>query len=269
MHKWSCCKKRGQLGAFEIQITTGSNLQGDGAYNGNLFATSTDTNGFPVYTSVETTATAEGYAKVERAVTGTGAKVWQVSLGLGSSTTTTTLENTNYSPNGDYNGGSSAGFGLTISIVAPTFEYDYSYRIPSNTERIFYLTNETASYRFMKPRIDFVREGNSILTNFTPLYACYETVPLEADMDSLFGQAFITLLAARMAIPITGDSSIYKLLLEEFNRVIMPEARRVNGFERLEAPEVDSEWLEATVTSNSSYSSSYPPFSQTSYGSFE
>ena len=71
-----------------------------------------------------------------------------------------------------------------------------------------------------------------------------------------------------MCTSITGDRSLSLNLLEEFNRVIMPEARRVNGAERLDPPTVDSEWLEATYTSSSSYSYSYPPFSQTSYGSF-
>jgi hypothetical protein len=87
-------------------------------------------------------------------------------------------------------------------------------------------------------------------------------------MDSLFQQAFVVLLAARMAVPITGELAFYKLLLEEFNNVIMPEARRANAFEKQDAPEVDSEYLESTYTSGSSISNSRPPFSQTSYGSF-
>ena len=88
-------------------------------------------------------------------------------------------------------------------------------------------------------------------------------------MDSLFAQAFITLLASRMCTSITGDRSLSLNLLEEFNRVIMPEARRVNGTERLDPPTVDSEWLEATYTSASSSITSYPPFSLSSYGTFE
>jgi len=67
---------------------------------------------------------------------------------------------------------------------------------------------------------------------------------------------------------LTGERSLSLSLIEEFNKVIMPEARRINAFEKRESPTVDSEWLEATYTSGSSYSNSYPPFSQTSYGSF-
>ena len=269
MHTWNCCKKRVQLGAFKINITTGSNLQGDGAFNGDLTASSTDSNGFPIYTSTETTATAEGYAKVERAVTGTGAKVWQVSLGLGSSTTTTTLENTNYSPNGDYNGGSSAGFGLTISIVAPDFEYDYSFRIPSDAQRSVYLTDTSSSYRYAKPNFAWKREGNSILTDFTPIYMCYEAIPDTTDFDPLFGNAFTSYLAYKLAMPITGDKDLAVLLLQDFQQIVLPEARRINGFERNESPNIDTEWLEATYTSASSSITSYPPFSLSSYGTFE
>jgi hypothetical protein len=65
-----------------------------------------------------------------------------------------------------------------------------------------------------------------------------------------------------------GELAFYKLLLEEFNNVIMPEARRANAFEKQDAPEVDSEYLESTYTTGSSISNSRPPFSQTSYGSF-
>lgn len=269
MHSWNCCKKRTQVGAFKINITTGSNLQSDGAFNGDLTASSTDSNGFPVYTSTETTATAEGYAKVERAVTGAGAKVWQVSLGLGSSTTTVTLENTNYNPNGDYNGGSSVGFGVTITVVKPEFEYDYSYRIPTDAERSFYVTDSSAAYNYIKPRVDWHREGNSILTNESKLFLCYDAIPEPTDMDSLFAKTFYTMLAMKLSVPITGDRDLEVSLLEEINSVVLPEARRVNGFERQDPPTLDSEWLEATVISPSSLSNSWPPFSQTSYGSFE
>ena len=87
-------------------------------------------------------------------------------------------------------------------------------------------------------------------------------------MDSLFAQAFICLLAYRLAVPVEGDRKIAAELLKEFYEFALPEARRVNGFERLTAPEIDSEYLEATIVSNSAYGNSYPPFSQTSYGSF-
>ena len=120
----------------------------------------------------------------------------------------------------------------------------------------------------MKPRVDWIIENNVILTNESKAFLCYDGVPEPTAMDSLFAQAFITLLAARLAVPVTGDRSLSLSLMEEFNRVIMPEARRVNGTERLDPPTIDSEWLESTYTSNSSYSNSYPPFSQTSYGSF-
>jgi hypothetical protein len=163
--------------------------------------------------------------------------------------------------------GKTGTMSVEVTRPAPT-EYDYQYFIPADAQRSFYLTNTSDSYRFMKPRVDWVIEGNKILTNEKKVYLCYDGVPEPSAMDSLFAQAFVTLLASRLAVPMTGDRKLSLSLLEEFNRVIMPEARRVNGAERLDPPTVDSEWLESTYTSTSSYSNSYPPFSQTSYGSF-
>lgn len=163
--------------------------------------------------------------------------------------------------------GKTGTLSVEVTRPAPT-EYDYQYFIPADAQRSFYLANSSETYKFMKPRVDWVIEGNSILTNESKVFLCYEGSPEPTAMDSLFAQAFITLFAARLAVPMTGDRSLSLSLMEEFNRVIMPEARRVNGTERLDPPTIDSEWLEATYTSNSSYSNSYPPFSQTSYGSF-
>ena len=144
----------------------------------------------------------------------------------------------------------------------------YQHRLPSDFIRTTYVTDTAEVYLYGKSKVYYSIEGHALLSNEENIYLCYTKQPEATDMDSLFTQAFITLLAARMAIPITGDMAKYKFLLEEFSSVIMPEARRANAFEKQDAPEVDSEWLESTYTSGSSVSNSYPPFSQTSYGSF-
>ena len=264
MHSWNCCKKRSQIGAFKINIAVGSTITSQSGFSGELSFTSTDSNGRPVYTVG--TSGSNGYVNLVYDDTNSR---WSLELDYNSTDKTAiTLSSTLHSPNGDYNGGSSSATGVTITVVEPEFEYDYSYAIPSNAIRSFYLTNSAETYKFMKPRVDWVIEGNSILTNESKIYLCYDGVPEPTAMDSLFAQAFVTLLASRIATTVTGDRGLSLNLLEEFNRVIMPEARRVNGAERLDPPTVDSEWLESTYTSTSSYSNSYPPFSQTSYGSF-
>ena len=277
MHSWNCCKKRNQLAPFRLKLT--SPLLGGTIST--LLTTATTA------TSQPTNSTFTGYSKYDFNVGFTAAVTddnigatlsrtagsaifsdndkWQLQYHDGSSSYTITKTTNSLDPSGTY---THAAGDFTIERVKPDFEYEYQYLIPSDAQRSFYLSNSAETYKFMKPRVDWIIEGNTILTNESTAFLCYDGVPEPSDMDSLFGQAFITLLAARMAIPITGDLKMYQFLLQEFNSVIMPEARRVNGTERLDPPTIDSEWLESTYTSNSSYSNSYPPFSQTSYGSF-
>ena len=265
MHTWSCCKKRSQIGAFEINIAIGSTITAQGGFSGDLSATGTDSNGRPTYTTG--TSATNGYVNLVYDDTNSR---WSLTLGYGGGNQAPiTLSSTTYNPNGDYNSGSSAATGATITVVKPDFEYDYSFRIPSDAQRSVYLTDTSSSYRYAKPNFAWKREGNSILTDFTPIYMCYEAIPDTTDFDPLFGNAFTSYLAYKLAMPITGDKDLAVLLLQDFQQIVLPEARRINGFERNETPTLDSEWLEATYTSASSSVTSYPPFELSSYGTFE
>ena len=265
MHTWNCCKKRTQLGAFEINIAIGSTITAQGGFSGDLSATGTDSNGRPTYTTG--TSATNGYVNLVYDDTNSR---WSLTLGYGGGNQAPiTLSSTTYNPNGDYNSGSSAATGATITVVKPDFEYDYSFRIPSDAQRSVYLTDTSSSYRYAKPNFAWKREGNSILTDFTPIYMCYEAIPDTTDFDPLFGNAFTSYLAYKLAMPITGDKDLAVLLLQDFQQIVLPEARRINGFERNETPTLDSEWLEATYTSASSSVTSYPPFELSSYGTFE
>ena len=270
MHSWNCCKKRKQLNPYKININPHSSIDTNGGFSGDLIAGSTESNNMVIYTTG--TEGQAGYIKLHNTAETTDGtpQNWNFKQQYsGVTTKNTTLTTTSFSPAGDYAGGSSTSLGTTITLVPPAFEYDYSYRVPSDAIRSFYLTNEATAYKFLKPRVDWYMEGKEILTNYEKAYLCYEGKPEPTDMDSLFAQAFICFLAYKLAIPLHGDRRLAAELLKEFYEFALPEARRVNGFERLATPEVDSEWLEATITSNSAYSNSYPPFSQTSYGSFE
>lgn len=263
MHSWNCCKKRTQVGAFEINLTPSATTLTNGGFSGNLTATSTDSNGRPVYTTG--ISGENGY--INLAFNDTAGK-WSITYGANGNNNVANA----YGDGATYTGHNPwtqyAGV-YTLVIVKPKFEYDYSYRIPADAERSFYVTDSSAVYNYIKPRVDWHREGNSILTNESKLFLCYDAIPEPTDMDSLFAKTFYTMLAMKLSVPITGDRDLEVSLLEEINSVVLPEARRVNGFERQDPPTLDSEWLEATVISPSSLSNSWPPFSQTSYGSFE
>ncbi len=277
MHSWNCCKKRNELSPYRLKLTPPTTVN-----SGSSFLTiateatsqpvnSTYTN-YPKYdfnggfTSAVSDDNQGGtLSRTAGSATTVDNDKWQLSYYDASSSYTITKTTNSLDPSGTYT--HTAG-DFIVEKIKPEFEYDYQYLIPSDAIRSFYLTNSSETYKFMKPRVDWVIEGNSILTNESKIYLCYDGVPEPTAMDSLFAQAFVTLLASRIATTVTGDRGLSLNLLEEFNRVIMPEARRVNGTERLDPPTIDSEWLESTYTSNSSYSNSYPPFSQTSYGSF-
>jgi hypothetical protein len=150
----------------------------------------------------------------------------------------------------------------------PLFQFSQAHSLPGDYIRAFYVSNTDSAYVVIQPRVEWVIENELLLSNHEDIWLCYENRPSTDVMDTLFAKAFYTLLASKLATPLTGSRELEISLLEEFNNVVMPEARRVNGFEQQNLPSVDSEWLEATVVSPSTLSQSWPPFSQSSYGTF-
>ena len=144
---------------------------------------------------------------------------------------------------------------VTTGTLSLTNNYDFgwsrAYLLPTDCIRPMYLTNSDNTNRFYKINIDWTVEGRTILTSYDEAFLLYIAEPAIADMDSLFVQAFYTLLASKLATPVAGDRDLKRELLTEFTTLIMPEARRVNSFEGHESPSTDSEWLEATYSSNS------------------
>ena len=263
MHTWSCCKKRTQIGPYKVQIVNGLTF---GSTTVILEATGTSASGRPIFDSVAPNTViasdTDGYIKLEFDEDNGGR--WKLTRRQ-SITRTHFVTSTAYTPTLTFESG---GDIATVTVLNPDFEYSYQHRLPSDFIRTSYVTNTSEVYYYGKSKVYYSIEGNALLSNEENIYLCYSKAPEPENMDSLFQQAFVVLLAARMAVPITGELAFYKLLLEEFNNVIMPEARRANAFEKQDAPEVDSEYLESTYTTGSSISNSRPPFSQTSYGSF-
>jgi hypothetical protein len=151
---------------------------------------------------------------------------------------------------------------LTVTEYTEHF-WDNQATIPADSIRILTLTNNDTFYRMLRFNTDWAIEGGLILSNSSGMFILYQKIPTIDEMDSLFLRAFYTSLAVKLSIPLTGDRKIRSDLLAEFEQIIMPEARRVNGFEGYEHPVVDSEWLEATYTSTGSVGASWPPISST------
>jgi len=131
------------------------------------------------------------------------------------------------------------------------FGWDKQATLPTDCIRPLELSDTDTFYRVFIFNIEWEISGRLVLSNVGENFLKYVAVPVIADMDSLFMKAFYTALAIKLAIPITGEREIRKELMAEFEQIIMPEARRTNGFEGYELPWIDSEWLEATATPTS------------------
>jgi hypothetical protein len=128
------------------------------------------------------------------------------------------------------------------------FGWDKQATLPADCIRPIELSDTDTFYKTLVRDVEWEVSGRLVLSNYGDNFLKYYAVPAIASMDALFTRAFYTLLAVKIAIPITGDREIRRDLLIEFEQVIMPEARRTNSFEGFEYPKIDSEWLEATVT---------------------
>jgi len=260
MHSWNCCKARSEIGAYKITLTPNASTLSNGGFSGILTATSTDSNGRPVYTTG--TSGQNGY--INLAFNDTAGK-WSITYGASNTNNVANAigEGATYTGHNPWTQYSSV---YTLTIVKPTFGYDYSFKVPDNLLRCLYVSNTDDSYQYAKPNVEWEIEKDSLLSNDNRIFVCYDKLPEPEDMDALFAEVFYTMLAGKLAVPVAGNQELKDSLVQEFYGVTLPEARRVNGFEQNNYAVNDSEWLEATYTTTSS-SNSYPPFSQTNYNS--
>jgi len=154
---------------------------------------------------------------------------------------------------------------ITSDATAPAMGWSREATLPTDCIRPIYLASDASMSQFWKPEIDWVVEGRTVYCNHSSAFMIYEKEPLPATMEALFARAFCVLLASKLAKPIGGNDQLTINLINQFESIDLPEARRVNGFEGSEPAVVDSEWLDATMGSESVYR----PFGESSYGSLE
>lgn len=119
---------------------------------------------------------------------------------------------------------------LTTSAYAE-HGWEYQATMPTDWLRALRLDYTSTAYRILRYNIEWVIENGVLLTNFTDPYLTFMKEPTPAKMDSLYVQALYTLLASKLAVPVAGDKDRKRELLDEFYSIILPEARRVDGFE--------------------------------------
>lgn len=266
MHSWNCCKKRNELSPYKLKITLPPTL-GSASYIGTTTIPSGQStqNTFTNYAQYDFNG---GYTASVADSTSGGTiyryspstvyvdnDVWRLSWYDGSSSYVVDISSLLFDPSNTYTHHLVGNF--VAEKVKPSFGFDYQFLCLPDAIRSLYLTNTNSTNYFLRPSVDWDKEENIILSNHKRVFLCYDGVPTPTNMDSLFAQSFISLLAARMAIPITGDAGIGNSILSELYTVTLPEAKRVNGFEQKQSPVVDSDWMEATFTSNTGYTYDY------------
>lgn len=102
---------------------------------------------------------------------------------------------------------------------APAFGYTYSYTLPGDCIRVLPITTNG---RPNSPRIEFVREGTKLLTDYGPvLYVRYlKRVTNPAEFDPLFARALGARLAVLASTRVTGKTSYKQIANQEWQEAI-------------------------------------------------
>lgn len=108
--------------------------------------------------------------------------------------------------------------------TAPAFGWTYAYQLPSDYRYVLecngYSQDTTAP-------LPFAVEGGELLCDETTAKVRYTrnaTDPAEYPAD--FVQAFATLLAAKLAVPVTGNAQLGQVIHMEFEQLEKPKAAR-------------------------------------------
>jgi len=131
----------------------------------------------------------------------------------------------------------------------PTFGWDYAYQVPTNPVclRILGLVDgEDSNDELLE--VEWKREGDYILTNEDECYVLYVSQMEDSGkFPPLLVQAIQYNLAAKLSIPISGgDRQLHRDLLEEYERLVLPDAISANNAEGYVKDEKgEASWIEA------------------------
>lgn len=103
----------------------------------------------------------------------------------------------------------------------PAFEWAYSHTLPANFLRLLRLANSAET------DVDrFTIEAGLVLSDEADLFLLYVSNQDDpTTFDDLFVDALAASLAARMAVPLTGDPERRKAAIDEFERLTLPVAQ--------------------------------------------
>lgn len=131
-------------------------------------------------------------------------------------------------------------------VETPDLKLPYVFALPSNSLFIKKIAYEGIPLHYHFPYNFFNDEqGNKLVAclykNAKALYVA--DVENTALFDPSFVACFALLLAAELAVPITGDSQLAQLMLAKYQSKL-DEARQTNKIEQFEMPEKTSAFVE-------------------------
>ena len=139
-----------------------------------------------------------------------------------------------------FSGSHTSGTGSWLKV--PAFGWNYRYTLPADHLRILQLNG------FLDTQIPahWETEGGELLTNEGEAKIRYvQRVENPELFDPLFIDALTAKLAAKLAKPLTGSSSLAEGALTEYARLTAPLARRVDASEG--ETEVKPAWVESAL----------------------
>jgi len=139
---------------------------------------------------------------------------------------------------------------LTLNrlATAPDFEWDFAYQLPADCLRVVQLNG----YEPNEQQGEFAIEADRLFTDSEEANVRYIARVTDGSLyPPLFSQALATLLASRLAGPLTGSRELPSVMLEEYLGLTGPKARMADVFEehrRLKPAWVESDLIKARFT---------------------
>ena len=134
---------------------------------------------------------------------------------------------------------------LNRLATGPVFEWEFAYQLPVDCLRVVQLNG----YEPSEEQGMFAIESDQLLTDAEDALVRYiARVEDGSFYPALFSQALATLLASRLAGPLTGSRELPTALIQEYESLTGPKARMADVFE--EHRRVKPAWVESDLVAS-------------------
>lgn len=118
---------------------------------------------------------------------------------------------------------------LSKLTEVPAFKFKFKYQLPNDCIRVINVYDNKDAF---DDRTKYVVEGNTILCDYDAVYLLYVHRPQDVrTLNSFLTKAVIQNLAIKLSVPMQLDQVMQNNLINEYQNVILPEARSVDTLE--------------------------------------